>query len=123
MRTNYFYNKDTFESTFEIITNKGQKFIGKSKAHPDDQDYGNYFTGLYIAEARARLKREIYKIKKTKADIRRLENELEYKQKLLSEYENGKTYFEGAINTFIDQKDKLYKQYRAYKKEEENRDK
>lgn len=123
MRTNYFYDKDTFESTFEIVTNKGKKFVGKSKAHPDDQDYGNQFTGIYIAEGRARLKREIYKITKTKADIRRLENEIKYKQKLLAEYEDRKTYFKESINTFIDQKDKLYKQYRTYKKEEENRDK
>ena len=123
MRTNYFYDKDTFESTFEIITNKGKKFIGKAKTHPDDQDYGNQFTGIYIAEGRARLKREIYKITKIKADIRRLENELSYKQKLLAEYEDNKNYFKEAIDTFIDQKDKLYKQYRAYKKEEENRDK
>lgn len=123
MRTNYFYNKDTFESTFEIITNKGKKFIGKAKTHPDDRDYGNQFTGIYIAEGRARIKREIYKIMKIKADIRRLENELKYKEKLLAEYEDNKNYFKNVVDTFIKQKDNLYKQYRAYKKEEENRDK
>jgi nucleoside-triphosphatase THEP1 len=119
MRVNYFYDKDTFEAKIEIINNKGIKFIGKAIAHPDDQDYANQFSGLYIAEIRARIKRENYKITKTKAEIRRLQNELKYKEKLLSEYESNRQYFRKIAEEFIESKESLYKQFRAYKDNEE----
>lgn len=46
----------TNTSTCTLVDDKGRKFIGTAKCHPDDLDFSNELTGGVIASRRAMLK-------------------------------------------------------------------
>lgn len=67
------FNSETGESVV-ILQNRNGRYVGKAKLHPEDREFASEFAGCRIAEQRAWL--DFYKteLKKTKIQLKTLEN-------------------------------------------------
>ena len=69
MKKSCFYDKEKCESVV-IISENGNCYKGTAKTHPDDKECASKYTGLTIADYRAKIERQKRKIKSAKAELK-----------------------------------------------------
>ena len=69
MKKSCFYDKEKCESVV-IISENGNCYKGVAKTHPDDKECASKYTGLTIADYRAKIERQKRKIKSAKAELK-----------------------------------------------------
>ena len=135
-KISYNYNEMEREAIF-TINYGGATFIGKSRCHPEDNDYGNERTGLTIAEARANIKLMKFKRRfeiQPKIDVlkhilanmetskqydpksyeaKSVRSQLRAAQEAYNELSRDIEDEERYLKEYIDKKDHLYKRLRA----------
>lgn len=122
MRKRYNYDKEKGYAEFKIYEN-GEVYNGIARLHPDDIDFGTEYTGLTIAETRAKINRSSRKAKKVEKEIRKLlarvgelDNQLFLHQQQTEALKVGLEHFIEAKESLMQkirknrQKDKAYQQ-------------
>lgn len=120
MRKRYKYNKEEGYAEFTIYE-KGEVYTGIARLHPDDVDFGTEFTGLTIAETRAKIKRSSAKSKKVEKEIRKLlakvgelDNQLFLQEQQTEALKFGLKYFIGGKEQLMQKIRKNRKKDKAY---------
>jgi len=111
------YDAETGISTVELME-KGKVYRGKAKAHPDDMDVAAQYTGITIAEYRAKIKRQKYKASMAKARMFKLMNEITHLNTVFRNYRQEKDRLENELESYIQAKEKFQDGLRAIRDRE-----
>jgi hypothetical protein len=108
MKKFFKYNQSTHEAEVTLVQ-KGIKVTKRAKAHVDDLNYANQFTGLQIAEFRALIKllelRSSRKLKRAKS----LRNDAEFLETSAQTDIEEAQELRGLLAGYIMEKSNLYK--------------
>ena len=140
------WDAETNTSTCILVDDKGRKFIGTAKCHPDDLDFSNELTGGVIASHRAMLKylqsvkRDIlqpelnslkqlyYSMNKSKRfnpnsyENIMLQRQIRLKEEDLTTVEEEIARLKQNLKLFIASKDATYKKLRENRAKKKTRD-
>lgn len=117
MRRVISYDRDLNYATYKIIE-KGKVYLGKAKIHPDDLIIATEYTGLTIAEFRARIKREKCKMNVAKKEMNKLKNKLNDMEKYYKERESRYIELTNVLEDYIKSKEDFRQKLIKYQKED-----
>ena len=108
MKKFFKYNQSTHEAEATLIQN-GIKVTGKAKAHEDDLQYANQYTGLQIAEFRALTRLLEKRAKRKFKKIEALRKEAEFLEESANLDIQEAEALKIVEQDYIDEKAELYK--------------
>ena len=102
-----------------IIEDKFGISIGRAKVHDDDRDLESEKTGLFIAEARAKIERERKRLVASRKRLNAARTELQ--QAFKHNHERAQRYalLQDELNRYLNEKEEFRKRYRKMKSKQQ----